>query len=470
MMKPIMRSISKILLIWLLLISMAVTCFAETDLSSINSAAFTPADDFSVAASAAMLVELNTGSVLYEQDADKMIYPASLTKIMTCLLAIENGNLNDELTVSSTALENLHPDGSSAELLVGETIRLEDLLYCIMLASANDGCNVVAEYISGSVDAFVALMNERAAQIGCTGTQFANTHGLHDENHYTTARDLAKISMVALENETFKRICTATSYKVPATNLSAERSIYTTNYLTSDVSTSQYYYSKAEGVKTGYTSQAGRCLITTATGNDLYLLSIVCGASTAIQANGDLLLENFTESKKLLQYGLTNFDYATVLSGLDTIAQISVNYSAGADSVVVAPNQTITTVLPSDYDESLLEKDVVIDNPEGIDAPVAEGDKLGSITVTYDGVELGSADLVAITDVARSETSYYKSQLTIFIQTYWWMLIIGLFGILILIYLILYIRAVVRRNRRRKARAAARAAAKAEQQRKQVKQ
>ena len=445
-MKTLKQLASIFLLIVLLLQVFPIAATATTD----------GAEAYSVNASAAMLIELNTESILFEQDADKTIYPASLTKILTCLLAIENGDLDDVVTVSAAAFEGMHPDGSSAELKLGEQIVLEDLLYCLMLASANDGCNVVAEHISGSVESFVELMNERAKEIGCTGTHFANTHGLHDDNHYTTARDLAKISMVALQNETFLKICTTTKYTVPATNLSEERTLYTTNYLVSDAQTPEYFYGRAAGVKTGYTSKAGRCLITTATGNDLYLLSVVCGAQTSIKANGELRFENFTESQRLLEYGLENFDYATVLSSLDTIAQINVNYSAGSDSVVVSPNQSITTILPNNYNNELLETEITIDSPDGVDAPVNEGDKLGSVTVTYDGTEIGSADLVAITDVPRSDFSYYRTQIGEFIRMYWWVAILALLGLLLLLYGIVCVRAYVRKRKRRKAREQAR--------------
>ena len=440
-MKLRLRSGISVLLILLFALMLAAPAFAAVTV--------TPSDDFSVAAKAAILVELNSDSVLYAQDADEKIYPASLTKIMTCLLALENGNLDDTVTVSATALEGLNPDGSSAELQAGEQMTLRNLLYCVMLASANDGCNVVAEYVSGSVEAFVEKMNERALEIGCTDTHFANPHGLHEDDHYTTARDLARIAMVALENDDFYTICTTTSYTVPATNLSDARTLYTTNYLTSDAMTPAYYWPTARGVKTGYTSQAGRCLITTATGNGLSLLSVVCGAATVVQENGDLKLENFTESRRLLEFGLNNFDYATVLSNLDTIDQITVNFSAGADSVVVAPDSTITTILPKDYDENLLEKDVELDSPDGVDAPVSAGDKLGSVKVTYDGTELGSADLVAIADVPRSEFSYLRTQVKNFFLSYWYVLLLGLLGLLVLLYVLVYVSAQRRRKRRR---------------------
>lgn len=433
-----------LLLTLLLTVSLVVTAAA-------TAATVTASDDFSLDAKAAILVEIGSDSVLYEQDADEKLYPASLTKIMTCLLALEYGDLEDTVTVTESALEGLHPDGSSADLLAGEQMSLNDLLYCVMLASANDGCNVVAEYVSGSVDAFVELMNARAAEIGCTGTHFANTHGLHDDDHYTTARDLAKITMVALENEVFQTICTTTVYTVPATNLSDARTLYTTNYLVSDAMTPAYYWPKASGVKTGYTSQAGRCLITTASGNGMELLSVVCGAKTVVKENGDLEMQSFPLSRKLLEFGLSNFDYATVLSNLDALAQIKVNHSAGADAVVVTPDQTITTILPKDYDESLLEKDITLDDPDGVDAPVAEGDRLGSVTVTYDNNELGSANLVAITDVPRSEFSYFRTQVRDFFLHYWYVLLLILFSVLVLLYLMVYLNAHRRRKKRRAA-------------------
>jgi D-alanyl-D-alanine carboxypeptidase (penicillin-binding protein 5/6) len=137
------------------------------------------------------------------------------------------------------------------------------------------------------------------------------------------------------------------------------------------------------------------------------------------------------------------------LSSLDTIAQLDVNFSAGADSVVVAPTDTITSILPKDYDEDLLERDVTLDNPDGVDAPISEGDKLGSVTVTYDGNELGSADLVAITDVPRSEVSYFRYQVRDFMLANWWKLLLGLFGILFLLYVLVYFRAQRIRKKRR---------------------
>ena len=185
--------------------------------------------EFTIDAGAYALIELKSNTIIYSKELDMKRYPASLTKIMTCMLAIEHGNLRDVLTVSSTALENLSEFGSSAGLVEGEELTLENMLYCIMLWSANEGCNVIGEYVSGDVASFVALMNETAKALGMENTHFANTHGLHDENHYTTVRDLTILTRWAWQNETFRRFATATTHVVPATNKSESRTLHTTN-------------------------------------------------------------------------------------------------------------------------------------------------------------------------------------------------------------------------------------------------
>ena len=216
---------------------------------------------FRVDAKAALLLDLNTGQTIYEQDADEVLYPASLTKIMTAILAIERGDLSDVVTASDEALTGLDPDGTTVWLTAGEKMPLEDLLYCMLLASANDACNVVAEYIAGSVSEFVDMMNEKAAELGCTNTHFNNTNGLPDEDHYTSARDLAIITQYAIQNPTFWEICTTTAYTVAATNVFDARMLVTTNSMTTTYKYYYYYDPRIQGVKTGFTDAAGRCLV-----------------------------------------------------------------------------------------------------------------------------------------------------------------------------------------------------------------
>ena len=407
-------------------------------------------DTYHVDAKAALLVELNTGEILVSQNAEESAYPASLTKIMTCLLTIENGNLDDIVTVSETALADMDPAGSTADLQVGEEISVEDLLYCMMLSSANEACNVAAEYVSGSIDAFVALMNERAAELGCTGTHFANPHGLHEEDHYTTAMDLARITEEALQNKTFYQICTTTDYVVPVTNLSEERTLHTTNYLVSDSMTSDYYYARAAGVKTGFTTPAGRCLITTATDGNLDLLSIVLGADTVVQESGDLVLKNFTETKALCEYAFDTFDYAKVLDKLNPVAQAPV-IAAEVDTVVLAPTEDIIRILPKDHDTEQIKTSVTLDDPEGIEAPVEAGQILGAVTVSYQGQTLGTVPLAAISGVERSGFLYYKQLIFDFLGQHWVLLIL-LVVVLLMAFLLLRYAMINRARRRRRRR------------------
>ena len=310
--------------------------------------------NFSVDAKAALLLDLNTGRTVYEQDADVRVYPASLTKIMTCLIALENGNLSDIITVDESALTGLDQDSSVVGLQVGEKMTLENLLYCMMVSSGNDAANVVAEYIAGSVADFVRMMNERAYALGCKDTHFNNPHGLHDESHYTTARDLAIITQAALKSENFRQIVATAEYTIPESTLGPEHDLKTTNMLIYNSTGNSLYYSRATGVKTGYTSAAGRCLIATAEDGDVRFLSVLCGAKTSIQDTGDLLMESFPETIKLLDYGFDNFSYVTALSPLYPIAQVSVLNSAGSEAVAVAPAKDVKPLLPANYNPDSL--------------------------------------------------------------------------------------------------------------------
>ncbi len=394
------------------------------------------APSHTVQATAAMLVELSNGQSLLEQNADVQVYPASMTKIMTCMLTLEHGNLTDVVTVSETALQNLDIAGSTAGLLAGEQLTVEELLYCMMLSSANEACNVAAEYVAGSVEAFVAMMNEEAAALGCTNTHFANTHGLHDENHYTTARDLVLIATEALKNETFRTITSTVTHTVPATNLSEERELFTTNLL--ETPNTQYYYEYAAGVKTGFTTPAGRCLISTAQrpDSDLHLLSVVCGASDVELEDGSIETQSFTETRDLFEWGFDNFAFATVLEA-NPVTEVPVFMSAGSDAAVVAASEAITAVMPIGYDEAQVELDIQLTSPQGVQAPVYEGDVLGTV------------QLVAITDTLRSELAASAATTGSFIADHFWLLLILAVVLLFVLYLVIN---NVRRARRRKRR------------------
>ena len=407
---------------------------------------------FSVAAKAALLIDLNTGRAVYEQDADERVYPASLTKIMTCLLALENGNLSDVVTVSASALDDLDADSSVAGLQVGEQMTLENLLYCMMVVSGNDACNVIAEHIAGSITDFVRMMNQRAYELGCLNTHFSNPHGLHDENHYTTARDLSIITQAALKSENFRQIVDTYEYQLPDDNARQNiPKLKTTNMLIYRSMSNSLYYSRAHGIKTGYTSQAGRCVISEATGDGLDLLGIVCGAATTILDSGDLLMENFTECARLFDYGFDNYSYLPIMSPLYPVDQVKINNSAGAEAVAVAPQDEIKVLLPNDYDPDKLVTDIQL-NSDSVDAPVREGDVLGSATVTYAGEILGQTKLLAITDVARSEISSAAAGTGAYIQKNWWKWVVIAIFVAVGVILALIVLYQLRKRRYRRMR------------------
>ncbi len=358
---------------------------------------------------------MNTGRTVYEKNIDERIYPASLTKIMTCLLALENGNLSDIVTIDEGAFAGLDGNSSTAGLQVGEQLTFNDLLYCLMISSGNEAANAVAAHIAGSIPDFVRMMNERAYELGCTDTHFANPHGLHDEEHYTTVRDLVAITLAALKSDNFRTITNTAVYELPATNLSPARELKTTNQLIDDSTSNSNYYSRAIGIKTGYTSKAGRCVISCAKGDGMYsspssaALPRRCSipATCGWRASRSASVCSITAS--------TSSPTSASSRRCIPLAQITVNNSAASQVVSLAPAEEIRLLLPKDYDPQLLLVEPVPVS-QSIDAPVYSGQVLGSVTVSYDGETLGTTDLLAINDVAKSDFNATVSGASSYIQ------------------------------------------------------
>ena len=265
---------------------------------------------------AAVIAEAGSGRVLYELGGSERRYPASITKEMTVLLAVEaiergEASLGDAVTAGPETLEGMSPDGSTEEVKEGETMSLGDLLYCAMLSSANEVCNVIAVHISGSIESFVAEMNERAAAIGCEDTHFANTHGLHDEDHYSTAYDLMLITRECMTHELFLEIASTTRYTVPATNMSGERSLSNTNGLINPETRAYpgYFYEYARAGKTGHTNEAGFCLASMAEREGVELVCVVLGGRAEANSDGSTAYTNFSDSRTL-QLGLQQLQHA----------------------------------------------------------------------------------------------------------------------------------------------------------------
>lgn len=345
-------------------------------------------------AGAALMYELNTGSMLYAYNPDQKMYPASVTKIMTCLVALEYGNVDDIITVSSYVVANRDPYGSNCALVAGEELSLEELLYCLMVSSANDAASAISEHIAGSESAFVELMNQKAAELGCTGTHFVNPHGLHDENHYTTARDLAKILMAALEYDLFREIYSTKTYTVPATNMSEARELTSTNYMIEDSYIDYYYDSRVIGGKTGHTTPAGRCLAAVSESRDMQLLTVVLGGTTGTNSNGTVSYGSFKTTKNLINYGFGNCSVTQVLSADAVMEQFSV--SGGANDTQAVVKESVRTILPSEFDLSLLKYDYVLTDG-ALTAPIEVGEPLGFVRVWYQNKCLAQKEVYAAT-------------------------------------------------------------------------
>lgn len=368
---------------------------------TVPAAAMVP--DWEVQAKAALLVDRNTGAVVYGMNEHDELYPASLTKIMTCLLtleAIDEGRLrlSQEITATPTALEGLADDGSTAGIEAGEILTVEELLYCMMVVSANEACTILAEKISGSVGSFVDAMNRKAQELGCENTHFMNPHGYHDSQHYTSAWDLYLITKAALEHPMFMTLCDASSHTVPATNSSGERQLLNTNFLIR--SGRDYYNPDVHGVKTGSHSQAGNCLVTTAQHASMDLLCVVLGAERVQKEDGTWWTYSFGETNRLYDWAFGNFAYQTLLKEDDIAGEAPVALSS-TDHVTLRPAEPVEVLLPKDVDPEKLEKTITL-NTDPVEAPIAAGDVLGTLTVSLDGEERTTVDLLAYTDVEAS--------------------------------------------------------------------
>ena len=411
--------------------------------------ALTGTDTLDFDAAAVLLLELNSQTMVYAKNIDAQREPASLTKIMTCLLALEHGNLSDEITVSETALEGLDPAGSSSGLLAGEVFTLEQLLYCLMIESANDAAPVIAEYIAGSEALFVDMMNAKANELGCENTHFANTHGLHDDAHYTTARDLAKITMAALHYEKFQEIYSTDRYILPATNLHEERILVTTNYLIGTSITQEYYDVRGIGGKTGFTTPAGRCIMCVAEEQDMQYLCIVLGADST-GADGSTVYGSFLVAGEALDFGFDHFTFVEVLSPLAPVAQLPV--AQATQSVVVTPAEPISTMLPTDYEEDQLTTQYQLSSQTGLEAPLESGQVVGVVQKYYGSVCVGQTDLVTVTAVSRNALAAAAMQTVDQISQSPWRFVILILAVLLGVVLILFVWSAVVRHRRKKRR------------------
>lgn len=369
-----------------------LTCFAEYN------------DQLNIRADIACMICMDNDEEVFNKNYNKRTAPASLTKIMTALVALENcEDLTLPVTISQYAIDSLvGTDSSTAGLVPGETVTMYDLLNCLLVKSANEAAIAIAEYVGGSVPAFLEMMNKKAKELGCKDTNYVNVHGLDQEGHYTTAHDLYLICKEAMKNPTFEKIVGQTSYTLPKTNMSEERILPATNFMMNSNYT-DCYLSYVTGIKTGTTDDAGRCIITKASKNGYNYLAIIMGADSKDAVAGETP-ENiaFIECKKMIEWTFSNIKYKVVARAEDIITVVDVKYSWAAETLELVPSEDVAALVPSDLDSSSIYIQPSTDTPETVKAPVKKGEKVGSASVYYAGKEIATVDLVASKNVSRS--------------------------------------------------------------------
>ncbi len=360
------------LLIKLLIITAVFTLSLSTAFSQ---------DTPEITAFSAVLINAKTGQVLYGKNMHKPMHPASTSKIMTAIIALEHGNLNDIVTASKNATRVI---GTRIYLEAGEELTLHQLLYALLLRSANDAAIAIAEHIAGSVENFVKMMNAKAKELGCKNTNFTNPHGLTHENHLISAYDMALIASYAMKNETFRKIVSTHSFTIPWKDKDYDRLLVNTNDLLR-------MYKGTDGIKTGYTSKAGQTIVASAIRGNNRLICVL------FRSQGKNL---WYDAIKLLDYGFENFDFVSSLKSGKIIKIIPVKY--GGDVALVA-QEDFNYVVSEESKAEIQEKLVIMEN---ITAPIKKGQVLGKIEYFLEDKKIGEVNLVAQKGIRRKFYTY----------------------------------------------------------------
>lgn len=366
---------------------------------------------------AVLLMEASTGKVVYEKNGYEKKYPASTTKIMTAILAIEHCNLNETATASEFAINSVPSGYSTANIQIGETLSVKDLLYALMLQSANESAVILAEHVSGSQEAFANLMNEKAKELGCKNTHFINPNGIHNENHYTTAYDLALITQYAMKNQTFRDIVKTTSFTLPATtSYPSESRTYanTNNLIIYDARNrpDNYYYKYATGVKTGYTSAAKNCLVASAEKNGIEYISVVLGASITYESTGSVS-HRYVDTISLFDYAFDNFSFRKLKSANNLIKTIKIeNGKKDENSLDLLIASDVNSLVSLDNKNNQIDPEITL--KEGLSTPIAKGDIVGTISYKVEGINY-TTDLIAGNDVEEYKPNKIGLYILIFL-------------------------------------------------------
>ena len=376
-------------------------------------------------ADAVLVVDMTTGITLYEKNADEYHSIASLTKIMTCLLAVEavergDVSLTDQVTAGSDCLQGLDTSSSNAGITPGEVFSFQDLIYMALVHSANDACNVIAVHVAGSIGSFVELMNARAEELGCQNTHFVDTDGMlnRTEGHYSCPRDLYLIAKEALTHPLFATVCSTSSYTVSASNYRESFDIHNSNALmsTEGIYGSGYIYDGVIGVKTGFTKPAGYCLVSACKRTQGYIMVIVLGCNGPLTYTFAGEYQNFQDSITLYDWAFKNYSNKTMFLAGEPLKRLSVEKAADNGTVALCAAESLTLLLPNDVTES----DITVDirtNEGALVAPIEEGEVLGTADVYVSGKLYSSISLTADASVSLDKKVVRQEKIDAFLHS-----------------------------------------------------
>ena len=343
-------------------------------------------------AESALLIDNKTNKVLYSKDMNKKMFPASTTKILTAILVLENHSLDEKVTASYNAVMTIPSGYSTASIQIDEVLTVEQLLELLLVHSANDAANVLAEYTGGSIDSFVAMMNTKINELGLSDTHFTNPYGLQDNNHYTTAHDLAIIMQYCLKNDDFRKIAGQASCAISSTNKSEPRKYSSTNELL--IAGNSNYYPNLIAGKTGYTSEAGECLVSAAYNDNLELVGVILNSNN-----------RFKDTRSLYNYGYTNFSIKNIVNEKDIITNVEVkNATKDTKNLNLLVSEDIPVLANNSDDLSKIEPQITLNSD--IKAPIEDGQVLGKVSYSVNGITY-STDLIAANNVEKSNFVLY---------------------------------------------------------------
>lgn len=415
--------------------------FAISSSASFNSLLETEAD-------VVLLVNTDSETVIFDKNADKKTAPASITKIVTCMLVLENcEDFNTPITCKRECLDGLYEqNAATVGILAGETLTVKELLYCLMLPSAADAANMLADYIGGSIENFVVMMNDFVKSLGCEDTTFINAHGLdEDGGNITTAYDLYKITKYALQNPTFKEITGTLRYEIaPTEKYPYTRYLNNTNKMMNSAY-KDYYSPYISGVKTGTTALAGHCVISTASKNGYNYMLIVMNAPQ-YDIDGDNVEENvaFTDSKRIYEWAFDNIVLTKVTNTTDVVTVVDVKYNWKVDHLRLLPAKEISALVPSGTESgSLVIRPVESETPTVVKAPIEKGDVIGKAEILYGEDVVATVDLVAGESVSRSIILWIFDGIKTILSSTVFKILFALLLVLVIIYILL----IIHRNR-----------------------